>query len=90
MYTAQTSESSGGHTNALEVRQLNFPIVANHHVLNVTLAIDEHANLPSCFVRKLTQLSGKLRRDDFVWRYPARIEFFYTSQLVRLEAQSIA
>ena len=90
MYAAQTPESSGGNTHTLEVRQLDFTIVANHHVLDVTLSINEYSNLPSRFVRKLSQLSGKLGGDDLIWRYPARVEFFYTTKLVWLEAQSIA
>jgi hypothetical protein len=50
MNAAQTAKSSRSDAHAFEVRQLDATVVADHHVLNVTLPVDESADLAACFV----------------------------------------
>ena len=52
MYTPKTAKPSRSNANAFEVGQLDAPVVAHHYVLDVTLAIDERADLSACFVRQ--------------------------------------
>jgi hypothetical protein len=52
VHTTEAAKSSRSNTNAFEVRQLDTTVVPNHHVLNVTLAVNESADLPSCIVGK--------------------------------------
>jgi hypothetical protein len=40
MNAAQTAKSSRSDAHAFEVRQLDTTVVADHHVLNVTLPVD--------------------------------------------------
>jgi hypothetical protein len=48
--TAQAAKSPGGNTHAFEVGKLNATDIADHHVLDVTFAIDERPNLSAYFV----------------------------------------
>jgi hypothetical protein len=50
VHAAQTAKSSRSHANTFEVRQFDATVVAYHHVLNVTLPVDESADLAACFV----------------------------------------
>jgi hypothetical protein len=89
MHATQTAKATSGNTYALKIRQLNTPIVANHHVLNMAFAINQNSELSSCFVGELRQLAGKFGANNLVWRNTTRIEFLYTPYLVRLESQGI-
>jgi hypothetical protein len=50
MNAAQPTKPTGCNAHTFEVWQLNSPIVANHDVLHMTFAINEHANLPASLV----------------------------------------
>jgi len=81
--TSQTAETAGRNSDSLEIRKLDATIVTNHHVLNVSLTINEHPDLATSFVRQFSELASKFWSNDLVWRNAARIEFFYTTKLVR-------
>jgi hypothetical protein len=51
VHTPQPAETIYRHTDALEVRQLNSPIITDHDMGNVTASVDECANLSSGFKR---------------------------------------
>ena len=85
MHATQTAKSSRSDANAFEVRQLDAPVVAHHHVLNVTLAVDESADLPSCFVGQFAKLACKLRCDDLIGRYAPSVQLFDAPQLICFE-----
>ena len=53
VHTSKPAKPAGRDANAFEVRKFNTAIVANHHVLNVSGAIDQRADLPARFVRQL-------------------------------------
>jgi len=50
MHAAKSAKPSGGDANALEVRQLNAPVVSDHDIFDMTLSIDQGANLPVCLI----------------------------------------
>jgi hypothetical protein len=81
--TSQTAETTGRNADSLEIRKLDSAIVTNHHVLNVSLTINEHSDLAASLVRQFSELTSKFWSNDLVWRNAARIEFFYTTKLVR-------
>jgi hypothetical protein len=87
MNAAEATETAGGYTYTFEVRKFYAANIANHHVLHVTFSIDEHTNLSSGFVREFAQLPRKLWSHDLVGRYSTRVELFYTTKLIRFEAQ---
>ena len=82
MYATKTTKPSRSNTNAFEVGQLDTTVVADHHVLNVSLTIDERADLSTGFVRQFAQLSSKFMCDDLVWRYAPSVQLFYAPQLI--------
>ena len=77
VHAAQTAKPSRGDANALEVRKFDATIVANHHILNVPLAIDEGTDLSARLMRQFAQLSSKFGCDDLVGRYAASVQLFY-------------
>jgi hypothetical protein len=81
--TSQTAETAGRNADSLEIRKLDSTIVTNHHVLNVSLTINEHSDLAASLVRQFSELASKFWSNDLIWRNAARIEFFYTAKLVR-------
>ena len=82
MYAAQSAKSSRSDTHAFEVRQLDAAVVANHDVLDMSLAVDQGSDLASRFVRQLAQLAGEFGSDYLVWRYAASVQLFDAPQLV--------
>ena len=50
MNAAQAAKTSRGYADAFEVRKLNPADIADHHVLNVTFAVDQRADLSAYFV----------------------------------------
>ena len=90
MYTTKTTKSSRSDAHTFEVRQLDAAVVADHHVLNVSLAIDKRTNLAACLMRQLAQLSCEFRGDDLVRRYAPSVQLFDAPQLIWFQPQSIA
>ena len=45
-----------------------LPIVADHHILDVTAPIDQGANLSSGFMRQFGHLPGEFRSHDLMRR----------------------
>ena len=82
MNATKTTKPSGSDANAFEVGQLDATVVADHHVLNVTLAVDECADLAACFVGKFAKLARKLRSDDLIGRYAPSVQLFNAPQLI--------
>ena len=52
MHATEPAKPSRSDANAFEVGQLDTAVVAYHDVLDVSLAIDECADLSACFVRQ--------------------------------------
>ena len=50
MNTTEPAKSSRSDAHTFEVGQLDTTIVADHHVLNMSLTVDEGADLAACFV----------------------------------------
>src|SRR5678815_5167698 len=89
VYTTKTAKPSRGHAYAFEVRQLETAVVADHHVLDVSLPIDKRTDLPACLVRQLAQLPCEFRRHDLVGRYTASVQLFNAPQLIRFQPLSV-
>ena len=84
VHTAQAPEAARSHSDALEVWQLDAPVVSDHDVLDMALSIYQGPNLPAGLVRKLGYLPGKLGCQNLVGRDTSRVEFLYAAQLIRL------
>ena len=82
MNTTKPTKSSRRDANAFEIRQLDTPVIADHHVLNVSLAVDEGADLSACFVGQFAQLASKFGCDDLVGRYASSVQLFDAPQLI--------
>ena len=89
MYTTKAAKSSRGHAHAFEVRQLDPAIIADHHVLNVSLTIDKRTNLAACFMRQLAQLAREFSGNDLVGRYTASVQLLNAPQLIWFEPLSV-
>ena len=81
---AQSAKASRSDADAFEVGQLDAAIVADHHVLHVTLAIDQRADLSACFVRQLADLASEFRSNYLARRYAPTVQIFYAPDLVWL------
>ncbi len=90
MYATQTAKSSRSDAHTFEVRQLDATVVADHHVLNVTLPVDESADLAACFVGQFAKLACKLRSDDLIGRYAPSVQLFNAPQLIWFQPESVA
>jgi len=53
--------------------------------LNVSLSIDERAELPACLMRQLAQLPREFRCHDLVGRYTASVQLLDAPQLIRFQ-----
>ena len=82
MNTTEPAKSSRSHAYTFEIRQLDTAVVADHHVLNVSLAVDECADLSACFVGQFAQLASELRCDNLVGRYASSVQLFDAPQLI--------
>ena len=82
MHAAQSAKPSRSDPHAFEVGQFDPAVIANHHILDMSLAIDQGADLASRFVRQLAQLACEFRSDYLVWRYAASVQLFDAPQLV--------
>src|ERR1051326_9256612 len=90
MHAAQSAKTIGRHAHTFKVGQLDSARVAHRHVLNVTFAIDQHADLPIGFVRQFAQLSRELGRDDLARTDTSLIQLLNASQLVWFQTVSIS
>ena len=77
VHAAKSSEPARSDANTFEVWKLDAAIVANHHILNVSLPVDECTDLPASLVRQFAELSSEFRCDDLVGRYAASVQLFY-------------
>jgi hypothetical protein len=90
MDAAEPAEAAGSHTNTLEVRQFDAPVIANRNVFDMAFPIYQDTDLPTCFVRKLGDLPGKLGGQNLVGRDTPRVEFLYAAQLIGLKTQGVS
>lgn len=84
MDCAQAAESLGRDARALQVGPLDATRIADDDVLDVTLSVDERADLPARLEGEFRKLARELRRYDLLRRDAARVEFFDAPKLVRL------
>src|SRR5262249_23918649 len=89
MNAAQPTKSICGHAHAFEIRQLDPPVIADHHIFNVALAIYKRANLPARFMRQFRQLPSKLGGNNFSRRNSAGIQLLDPPQLIGLQPQRV-
>ena len=82
MNTTKAAKSSRSDAYTFEIRQLDTAIVPDHYILNVSLTVDEGADLSACFVGQFAQLASKFRCDDLVGRYASSVQLFDAPQLI--------
>ncbi|MEP6568433.1 MAG: hypothetical protein ABJC10_01560 [Acidobacteriota bacterium] len=90
MHTAQATKAIDCDPNAFEVGKLDSPIVTDHHVFDVTTAVDERADLSTYLVGKFGELARELRGQNLVRGDPLGVEFFYAAKLILLKASSVS
>ena len=90
MDTTQTAETIDGYAHAFEVRQLNAPVISNHHILDVSATIDQHADLSASFMRELGKLPREFRGDYLVRCDAPGVELFDPAQLIGLQTSRIS
>jgi hypothetical protein len=90
VHAAKSAKASGGDANTFEIGQFNAPIIADHYVLDMSLAVDEGTDLAACFVRQFTQLPCEFRSNNLVGRYASSVQLFDAPQLIWFEPESVA
>jgi hypothetical protein len=86
----QSAEAIDGDADALEIRQLDAPVISDHHILDVTTAIDECADLSPCFMREFGQLAREFGSQNLVRRNPPGVQLFDAANLIRLQAGGVS
>ena len=84
MHTAQPAKAIRADARSLQVRQFNAARIADDDVFDITLAINQCADLPARLMREFGHLSRKLWRHDLMRRDPPRVELLDPAQLIRL------
>jgi hypothetical protein len=64
--------------------------VADHHVFDVTLAVEQNTDLPVYFVRYFRKLASEFGRNDLAWSDAPRVKFFNAAQLILFESVDIS
>jgi hypothetical protein len=67
VHKAQAAKPITGDAHAFEVGHFNPSRIAHDYIFNVTLAIDEGANLASRFMRQLAELTREFRSYNLMW-----------------------
>jgi hypothetical protein len=70
----QAAETVGGYTRAAEIGHLDLFGGPDHYIFDLSLAVDQHADLPARLMRKLRHLTRQLRRDYLLGGNPAGAE----------------
>ncbi len=78
MHETQTAKPIARDAHTLEIGQFNSARISDDDVFHVALAIDERADLPIRFMRKLAKLPRKFRRHNLVRRNAARVQLLYS------------
>jgi hypothetical protein len=90
MQAAQAIEPRLPQTRTIQHGQDDLRRIADDDVFNVAFAIDEHADLPTDFMRDLCQLAREFRRNNLSGRYAALVELFEPFELVGFESERFA
>ena len=73
---SQTAKAVTRDPHALKIGQLNTTRVADNHVFDVTLAINQRSNLAIGLMRKFAKLSGKFGGQNLTGRNASLIQLF--------------
>ena len=84
--TAQPAKAVCAHADALQIRQHNAAGVADDDVLDITVAIDQDADLAIDFVRCFRELPREFLRDDLARRDAPVVKLFEAVNLIMLES----
>ena len=83
---AQSSETVLRNTGTAEVGHLDALRIAHHHVLDLSFAIYEDADLSASLMRNFRHLPCELGGDDLVGRSTARAQLLDLAELALFEA----
>src|SRR5687768_1236641 len=89
VHATQAAKATRCYTGTLKIGKLDPPRIPHDHILDISLAIHQNADLPSRFMGQLSQLPREFRRNNLMWRNASRIKLLYAAQLIRLQALSI-
>ena len=90
MQTAQAAKARFADTHAFQIRQHDAVRVADDDRFDITIAIDQHADLAIEFVRKFCELARKFLGDDFARRYAPVIQLFKPLHLIVFKSLNVA
>jgi hypothetical protein len=76
-------------TGAADVGELELVGVAHHHLLDLALPVEEHADLAVGLQRELGEVPGQLGADDLVRGDPTAVGVAELLQLAGLEAEGV-
>src|SRR5438128_7701856 len=76
---SQTAKAITRDAHAFEIGQLDAPRIADDYVFDVTLAIDQRANLAIGLMREFAKLSSKFQRQDLTRRDASLLQLFHAS-----------
>ena len=85
MQAAQPAKPISTQSHAFQIRKHDAASVTDDHVLDVSVPIDEHADLAMNLVRCFGQLTRELLGDYLPRRDAPLIEFFEAMYLICLE-----
>jgi hypothetical protein len=90
MDATKSAKAVDGYAYAFEIRQLDAPVVAHHHVFYMAASIDKRANLSPGLMREFCELPREFRRYDLMRSDSPRVELCDAAELIRFETGSIA
>ena len=90
VHQAQATQAHLAGTRAAHVGELELVRVADDHRLDVSLAVEEHADLAVGLQRELGQVPGQLGADDLMHGHVAAPGVLQVFELAGLEAQYVA
>src|SRR5262249_5165776 len=86
----QAAEAGMAGAGAADVREDQLARVAYDHVLHLTPAVDEHADLPADFPRQFRKMARQLRGDQLPLLHPAAARGEQALAVARLQPRSVS
>jgi hypothetical protein len=87
---AQTAKPAFAGARAFKIGHFDLLRVADHHVFDVTFAVEQNPDLPVDLVRDFRKLSRQFRRNDLARSDAPRKELFNAAQLILFESVGVS
>jgi hypothetical protein len=87
---AQTAKSAFAGARSFEIGHFDLLRVADHHIFDVTFAVEQNADLPVDLVRNLRKLAREFGRNDLARSDATRKELFNAAQLILFKTVGVS